>query len=392
MAGATGKASKGKAGGKGLRPVAGPPDEAGSDDPVTLAMVARQAGVSVATASRVLQGGLPASPGARSAVLHAVQDLGYRPPGRRRAARAATGTFGLVVPDLSRPNAELFLGAAVAAARQERAVIPLVSGGEGDLAAQVHELAGRVDGLMVVGGSVPDAVVLRLAARMPVVLVARDGLPRCRSITVQTEEVAEQLTRHLFDHGHRRLVFVGDPERNPEVSIRYQGFRSAHLAAGVPIRRPALRVPLVEGAGRRVAEELQRRRFKVDGLVCATDELALGVLAGLGDSELLVPDDVAIIGWGDAEAARFVRPTLTTVALPLREMGERAAEMLSAVRTQPNGRDTGIGSGPVDRLELPSKLVRRASCGCPGPRLWRPARPPRADRRRSRKAAGPGVA
>lgn len=371
-------------------------------EPVTISVVARLAGVSTATVSRVLQGTASTSTDARSRVLEAVSTLGYEPKRRARSRRVPHRVYGLVLPDLTRFSAEILVGL-LAAARPEQAssrqpgppgpggspgppaaagyasqaVLPLVGERLGDPTTLARELAARVDGLVVVGGMVPDATVMRIARRLPVVLVCREGLPRCRSITLGELQTARQLTAHLFDHGRERLVFVGDPDSAPDIAVRYQGFRQAHVVGGVPVRRPPLKVPPVEGAGRRIAEELQHRRVRVDGLVCATDELALGALAGLAETDLLVPDDLAVVGWGDTEAARLVVPGLTTVAQPLRQLGILAAQMLAEMAT-------ADGADEAAPVELPTEIVRRASCGCPGPRQ-RP-RPVRGESRRRRSA------
>jgi LacI family transcriptional regulator len=123
------------------------------------------------------------------------------------------------------------------------------------------------------------------------------------------------------------------------------------------MRRPPLRVPLVEGAGIQVADEILRRRVKVDGLVCANDDLALAIIRRLADNGVRLPDDLAVVGWDDVTAARYISPALTTVHQPIRDLGRLAAIQLQA---------RIAGEQPVGNARvLPTQLVVRSSCGCP---------------------------
>jgi len=216
----------------------------------------------------------------------------------------------------------------------------------------------------VAQGTVPDPVVASLTRKRPVVVVSRAPVPGCDAVAAECAVSAEMLTTHLLEHGRRHLVFVGDPDRAPDVAERYTGFRHAHAAAGLPLRRPPLRVPLVEGAGIQVAEEILRRRVKVDGLVCANDELALAVMRRLAQSGVLVPDDLAVVGWDDVMTARYMTPGLTTVRQPTGELGRLAVSRLVA--------RLGGDAGADQRHLLASALVLRASCGCPAPEVSTP--------------------
>jgi LacI family transcriptional regulator len=202
-----------------------------------------------------------------------------------------------------------------------------------------------------------------------VVLLARSDVAGCDSVRADNQENAALLTSHLFEHGRSHLVFVGDPDESHNVSERYAGFRRAHAAAGVPVRRPPLRVPLIEGAGAEVAEEIMRRRVKIDGLVCGNDDLALGIMKRLHRNGVSIPNDLAVVGWDDVPAARFIIPGLTTVRQPMRELGRLAVAQLHARVV-----DGQSARGP---RVLPTQLVLRSSCGCPALLPSAGARPPR---------------
>ena len=235
----------------------------------------------------------------------------YRPIRRPRlVADTRHEAFGVVLPDLDGPYySELVHGLERAAAEVGQHLMLLATRQRTDVAQAVRDLATSVDGLVVAQGTVPDSVVA--VAEPQAGRWSWSAGPRCRAATPwrpRTPSAPSRLTAHLLEHGRRHLVFVGDPDSAPDVAERYSGFRHAHAAAGLPLRRPPLRVPLVEGAGIQVAEEILRRRVKVDGLVCANDELALAVMRRLAENGVLVPDDLAIVGWDDVVTARYVVP------------------------------------------------------------------------------------
>ncbi|MEO6143542.1 MAG: LacI family DNA-binding transcriptional regulator [Dermatophilaceae bacterium] len=324
----------------------------------TIHSVARMAGVSTATVSRVLQGSATASDTTRAKVIAAARELRYLPPDRPRAPVATRHeAHGLVLSELTGTYySELVTGHQSAAADLGQSVVLIVTRRHVDAVEAVRNLAKRVDGMIIGANTVPDSVAHTLSRSMPVVLLTRHEVAGCDSVRAENLESAAQLTSHLFGHGRSHLVFVGDPDISPDVAERYAGFRKAHVAAEVPIRRPPLRVPLLEGAGIQVAEEILRRRVKLDGLVCGNDELALAIMKRLQDNGVRMPDDLAVVGWDDTSAARYISPGLTTVRQPIREIGRLAAEQLNA---RIGGREL-LGGSKV----LPSQVILRSSCGC----------------------------
>ena len=325
---------------------------------VTIHSVALKAGVSTATVSRVLQGSAPASDATRAKVIAAARELRYQPPDRSLGrASARHEAYGLVLADLTGSYySEVVMGHQSAAADLGHSLVLVAIRRRSDASEAVRELAKRVDGLVIGANTVPDSVAHSLSRALPVVLLARPDVAGCDSVRAENLENAALLTSHLFEHGRSHLVFVGDPDSSPDVAERYSGFRMAHAAADIGIRRPPLRVPLVEGAGVQVAEEILRRRVKLDGLVCANDELALAIMRRLQDNGVRVPDDLAVVGWDDVPAARYITPGLTTVRQPVRDLARLAVARLHA---------RVIGEQPPGGVEtLPSQVVLRSSCGC----------------------------
>jgi LacI family transcriptional regulator len=331
----------------------------GMPSAVTLHTVAVRAGVSTATVSRVLKGSGPASKPTRAKVISAARELGYSSPGRPRAPSVRRHeVYGLVLAGFDGSyDSELVMGFGAAAADLGQRIALTVARRRHDASDVLHALATRVDGLAIGANTVPDSVVHDLSSRLPVVLLARADVDGCDSLRSENVGNAVLLTAHLLEHGRSHLVFVGDPDSSPDVAERYSGFRTAHVIAQVPMRRPPLRVPLLEGAGIKVADEILRRRVKVDGLVCANDDLALAIVRRLQDHGVRLPDDLAVVGWDDVLAARYISPALTTVRQPIRDLGRLAAIQLQARIT---------GGQPVGRPRvLPTQLLVRSSCGCP---------------------------
>lgn len=315
--------------------------------------------MSIATVSRVLGGSASTATSTRERVLDAAAALAYVPPrqGRRRR-EPRQEAYGLVLPDVEAAHAgELLLGFGAASSAYGQSVSLLVTQRRPDASEAVRGLAKNVDGMAIASTSVGDPLAQSLGRQLPVVLVGRPALPGCDSVAAENVDCARRLTEHLIWHGCRHLVFVGDPDAAPESAERYRGFRLGHAASGMTVRRPPLRVPSVEGAGIQVADEILRRRVRLDGLVCASDELAVAVMRRLQESKVSLPEDLAVVGWGDIMTARYMSPALTTVRLPSREMGRIASGLL-------HRRLSGGHSHGRPRT-LDSELVVRSSCGCP---------------------------
>ncbi len=325
----------------------------------TIYSVAKLAGVSIATVSRVLQGSRATSPQTRASVLRAVDELEYVP---LRAARSLAvqlhAAHGLVVPDLIGPYySELLMGFESAAAELGQSVVIVVTSPRDDPVRAVRDLTSRVDGLVVANSTISDDTAGFLAHQTPVVLLARPAVAGCDSVSAENCMSAMALTDHLLAHGRRRLLFVGDPDGSPDVQQRYSGFTTALSNAQTFSLGPAIRVSFRETSGAEVVSQVLAGASRPDALVCANDELALSTMKALQHAGVSVPDDIAIVGWDDVMTARYVTPGLTTVRQPLYQLGRVAASRL-------HERIAGAPTVP-EPLILPTELVLRSSCGCP---------------------------
>lgn len=323
--------------------------------------VARRAEVSIATVSRVERGSAGVAPDTRSKVLDAISALSYRPsPLGRALAERRHGATGIVFPDLSGPYySEVLRGYEDQAVKVRQAVLILGTHGRSDCENLVLDLAGRVDGLLIMGRTVDDRVVAELEERgVPVVLLARPPVGAAPAVRAHSFEVAALITQHLFEHGHRQIAFIGDPELSPDAAERWRGFLAAHAANGVTApSRPVPSTFRVE-AGRRAASVTldQDQPRRPSALVCANDEIAIGACQAAAALGARIPDDVAVTGWDDILAARLLRPALTTVRQPMHALGAEACSLLIA-RIED-------GDAVAQDVYLESEMQVRESCGC----------------------------
>jgi LacI family transcriptional regulator len=307
----------------------------------TIRDVAKQAGVSIATVSRVMRESADVRESTRLRVLAAAAEMEYTPSqlGRQLAERRHAAN-GIVFPDLSGPYyAEVVLGYEAVAAELRRSVLILSTHGRSDAETAVREMAGRCDGLVILGRTVSDTAVQHLAARgTKLVLVARPPIGSVDSVNAENHASARTLTEHLLSEGVRNLRFVGDPVNSPDVAERWAGVQAAFLRSGSGSTTELVTVDeLDEESGAAVAAAALAADDLPDAFVCANDELALGLLGLLRDSGVDVPSTVMVTGWDDVMAARYAG--LSTVRQPMRELGATAARLLDELiveqRTEP---------------------------------------------------------
>jgi LacI family transcriptional regulator len=320
----------------------------------TIRDVARRAGVSIATVSRAMREPSIVSEQTLRRVHTAAAELDYTPShlGRQLAERRHSAN-GIVFPDLSGPYyAEVVLGYEGVASELGRAVLIVATHGRPSSAELVIRLAGRCDGLVVLGHTVPDEVLVPLAERgVPLVLAARPAVTGINSVSAENRATARSLAMHLASSGARSVAFVGDPERSPDVAERLTGIAAGAAECGIDLQ--VLPVSgMDEEAGARVAEDLcQGSAALPDAIACANDELALGLMTALRTRGVVAPRDVLVTGWDDIMAARYAE--LTTVRQPLQDLGATAARMLD---------DLIEGRRVEPRHEvLPTELIVRSS-------------------------------
>jgi LacI family transcriptional regulator len=329
--------------------------------------VARLAGVSTATVSRVLAGYERVLPRTRDKVLTAVTELGYVPSGAARdLAARRTGVLGLCFPDLDSEDGdaaywydEVIRGMERAARRSGYAVLIAASHFRHD-GGLVLSIAGRCDGLVVLARTAPLTMLEHVAVRIPVVLLATRGGEGDRAIdylTVANEIGAYQVTSHLADmHGYADLCFIAGPPGSPDSASRHDGFRRATVGD-----MRAYHGDFTTEGGRRVAEQIIASGRMPRALVCANDQTAIGAMAALQHAGLSVPGDVAVTGFDGIQLGRHLHPSLTSVVQPMAALGDTAVTML---KDRIGGAAQPLQTLPRRTVELPVRLELRGSCGC----------------------------
>ncbi len=326
--------------------------------PVTLEMVAKAAGVSPSTVSRILNATALVSEDKRAAVDAAIRTLGFRPnPVARGLAGGRTLSVGVLTQTINSP----FYGEALCGIedRLEReGYIPIFVSGRWHEAEERKALEAllsrRVDGLIVLAGKLPGDALVEYARHAPTVVLGRElGGPRVFSIAFDNFSGAALATRHLVELGHRRIAFIaGDPSHEDALE-REAGYRAALQAAGIAFD-PALVMAgdFSEDSGLQAATRLVDGGAGFTAIFAANDQMATGVLLGLHRRHLRVPDDVSLVGFDDLAIARFAVPPLTSIRQPVYDMGVRAAEaVLDLIR----------GRVPEGALKGPELVLREST-------------------------------
>ena len=335
----------------------------------TIYEVARRSGVSTATVSRVMAEGTGFSAATGQRVRDTAADLGWVPNGPARGlASRRTGIVGLIFPDLggsglAEDESSLYFdqvirGAERAASSVGNAIlIAATQTASGRKLA--FSVAGKVDGLVVLARSLSEEDISALSKIVPVVVLASRLARRGTDLVgADNRGGLRALTAHLVRvHGYTDLLFLAGPEESPDSDERFAGFRDALGYAGLPVpARPEAAGAFTEAGGEEAVRALLARGRRPRAIVCGNDEMALGALTALRSARLRVPADVAVTGFDDISAGRHIKPTLTTVRQPMRELGERSVRLLLDRIADRNAR--------YQSAVLPTQIVIRRSCGC----------------------------
>ncbi|HWM18363.1 MAG TPA: LacI family DNA-binding transcriptional regulator [Ilumatobacteraceae bacterium] len=316
----------------------------------TLHDIAARAGVSVRTASRVVNDRAGPAAATRARVLEVIADLGYRPNLMARGlVTRQSFTLGLVATYLIDPFfAELARGIQVAGERYGYLVYLTSSEGDADKQQQViQSLVDRgCDGLIVFPVRGTQQQLRELADRaVPVVTI--DYLidhPRIGSVESATERGSHIAVEHLRSRGRHQLGMISSPSSETVDEPREHGFREAIAANGAtdPRDHVVWADETMEGGAHGVRRLLDRFA-DLDGVLAYNDIMAIGAMRALEDLGHHVPNDIAVIGVDDVAVSALVRPALTTIRLDREQMGARAVDMLMRMRADPNlspGRET----------------------------------------------------
>ncbi len=364
--------------------------------------VARKAGVSIASVSRVMNDRENVGKETRERVMAAVRSLRYVPhSGARSLITRRTNAIGVLLPDLFGEFFSEFIRGIDAGARRRGLQLLLSSvHGEGpEVAAAIRTMRGRVDGLLVMSPHVETALLDRnIPSALPLVLVNSPLVDAPHpTLTIDSYRGARAMVRHLVGCGHTRIAHVAGPGRNFDADERQRGYRD-EMALSVPDSEPlVVEGDFSERSGHRAGQLLAARRpvhsastspaedtpsvgpsgrpplaaDRPDAVFAANDMMAVGCMAAFREAGLRVPDDIALAGFDDIPLAALVSPALTTARVHIAELGRRALEqLLLGIENPQRTRRAAQAFVP--------ELVIRESCGAanlPERRLRRP--PPR---------------
>jgi LacI family transcriptional regulator len=336
----------------------------------TIYDVARVAAVSTATVSRVLRGSDLVHPNTRQRVLAVIETLGFVPDASARGlTRRRKDVIGLVGLDRGADEIDiertslLFIDHIVHATenilRGTEYSLLLTFGNRSELfGKRVRSLAGQADGLIIAEEFLDQGELRALTEQIPVVVIAgRRDETEVDVFLVDNIGGTMAVTRHLTQqHQYHRLCFVAGPKDAPDAAERRLAFEQAVAASPGSGIVAVIQGDFSEDSGIAAARTLLARKSLPQAVVCANDQMAIGVLRELQRAGVRVPGDVAITGFDDVHASRVIDPQLTTVSQPFRDLGGRATHRLLAKVDNP-------ALTPAVEV-LPTQLVIRASCGC----------------------------
>jgi len=331
----------------------------------TIFDVARHAGVSIGTVSRVTNNRDRVHPETRERVLCAIRELNYRPnPVARGLAGQQTNTLGLVIPQVNDPFYFQIVRGVEDAASDAGYNLLIASQpqqpGEHTYLSFFHR--GHVDAMVLVAIDVRADEVQAITERgLPIILVQQDVGANIPSLLVDNYYGARAMTEHLLEHGYRRLGYIAGTDYTPDNRERLRGVRDALVDHGLALPADHIaRGNYLRDSGFRAMQELLALDPTPEAIFAANDQMAADAIMAAQAAGLSVPDDIAVVGFDDGPVASYTNPPLTTVSQPVYELGWQAARL--ALDISRADRDTAAVAPRL--VQLPTKLVVRQSCGC----------------------------
>jgi LacI family transcriptional regulator len=304
----------------------------------------------------------PVSDATRRRIERVASRLRYAPNGAARSLiTRRTHTVGVLLPDLyGEFFSEVIRGIDLVAQRNGYHMLVSSSHSEQQaLEAALGAMRGRVDGLIVMSPDLDQETLRSSLAACPAVVLLNCAARATGFDVIKIDNVggAAAMTNHLLSLGHRRIAFVAGAARNVDADERRRGYRRALKAARVEYDA-SLEVTgdFTEAGGFRAAQQLLTQRRRPTAIFAANDSMAIGALSALREARVAVPMEIAVTGFDDIPIAQYTSPPLTSVRVPIIELGERATTRLVS----------GLASGRRHQRRcetLRTELVVRQSCG-----------------------------
>jgi LacI family transcriptional regulator len=336
--------------------------KSGEEKRVSISDVAARAGVSISTVSRVINDtGYPVSAAVRARVLAAVEELHYSPDLAAQGLRKRFNDIvGLIVRDIS-DNYFGEIAKGVSERAMELGLLSFVcnTGRNPANELEYHELLWRhrVRGIILSGGGIdtPEyrTILERQLARsrqygLALVALNPQGMP-VTSVTVDYARVASMMVAYLAERGHRSIALISGRATVVTTHEHIRGFRAELAARNIPLEEGAIETrDFTEEGGYEGCRALLGRGRPCTALCAGSDSIAVGAVHALHEAKIAIPEQISIISVGDVPQARFVRPPLTTVAIPRYRMGVLAVDMIA-------------GRAPMETAILEPSIVERSS-------------------------------
>lgn len=325
--------------------------------------VATAAGVSVTTVSRLINGSIELPAATRQRIEAAISELGYEPnPHARRLSRGRSDTIGLVVPDIANP----FFATLVAAVEEEAdrrgqalALFATLNRSGRELAYLRMLERNHVDGLVFVTNHPDDGALADAINRTGKVVVVDEDVPGASAPKLFCDNFSGGYLagRHLYQHGHRRVLFVGGPSGMISTTRRFEGLRKAlteaHAGEVVLLREEG---DYTSAFGRTVASRFIGDGMPASAVFASSDEIAIGMIEVFREHGVRIPEEVSLIGFDDVGPLHLFAPPLTAIRQPVRALGQRALAVLLESRQV---------DAPLGEELLPVEIVVRNSVAPP---------------------------
>jgi len=327
---------------------------------ITIYDVAREANVSMATVSRVVNRNPNVKPTTRKKVMATIEKLGYRPNAVARGlASKKTTTVGTIIPDISSIFfSELARGIEDIATMYKYNMILSNSDQNKDKELRLINtmLEKQVDGIVFMGGNITEEHVEQFStASVPVVLAATyDGSGKIPSVNIDYEEAAFEATELLMSKGHKHPAFIYGQEDIELNNLKFSGYKRALKAANVEVNEDyIINKSYSYEAGINAINQLLSLSEPPTVVFVASDEMALGVIHGAQDRGLVVPKDLEVLGFNNTRLATMVRPTLSTIIQPMYDLGAVAMRLLTKYMNKEEVEESNV--------ILPHRIVERDS-------------------------------
>jgi LacI family transcriptional regulator, galactose operon repressor len=339
----------------------------------TLSEVAKKAGVGTTTVSRVINGGQSVDPKTLARVQRAIESLGYMP---NQAARILKGdrtrTIGFVIPSIADPFFSSCAEAAEAIARANDSLL-IVLTTQNDSKAELDAVnvlvRHRVDGFMIAPSDSRGGLLSKLISRLSMPIVAFDRpfaeLP-IPSVVADNFTGAQIATRHLIEHGYKRIMCLTGEVDLFTIQERIRGYQQAMKAAGLEC--------VVDTSVRdhqsteQALDKMLRSSAPPEAIFTLKNSTTIDTLEVLQEHNVAIPRSVALLGYDDFQLAETVRPSISVIRQPIDEIGHVAAELLFERLFAPSN-GALARSARTRQVKLKTQLILRASCGCLRERL-----------------------